>query len=918
MESIFKNLLLVIMKREFPKAYEPQKNEKFWYEKWTDQKIYKADPKADKGTYSILMPPPNVTGILHFGHVLNITLQDIYIRWHRMNGYEVCWFPGTDHAGIATQTKLEKELKKNENLTRYDLGREKFIERIWQWRDKYGGIILKQLRYLGVSCDWDRTLFTMDESASNAVREVFIRLFDEGLIYKGKKIINWSPLSQTALSDEEVEHREVKDHLYTMRYYFKDENRYLKVSTVRPETIYGDVAVAVNPADERFKDDVGKKVIVPLVGREVPVITDEYANPEFGTGCVKITPAHDPNDFEVGQRHDLEQLNTINPDGTLNEHTGEFNGMERFAARKSILKKLKDLDLIEKIEDYSHKVGFSQRGGEPVEPYLSDQWYVKMKPFAEIALPPVQEGEIRFFPQHWTKTYEHWLTNIRDWCISRQLWWGHRIPVYYTEDGRYTAAANEEEARVKLGLSGSQPLRQDEDVLDTWFSSWLWPLTTMRWLHDGETEETDDLKAFLPSDLLVTAPDIIFFWVARMIMAAKKFKGEIPFKDVYFTSTIRDGKGAKLSKSLGNSPDPINIIEKYGADAVRFTIIYLSPLGQDVRMDVNVKQQDIPSMEIGRNFANKVWNAGRFLLMKKDITDIKETCPDCEDRDLKPEEISFADKWIISRFNSTVENLSKALQNYKVNDYSKILYDFIWRDFCDWYVEIIKTQLNNNESPSYQQALMKAAVSLYEDILKLLHPVMPFITEEIWHLLDENRSVDESISIRSIPETNYDAIDKKTEEYFAFLQNVVEEIRSLRSNANIPPQQKLPVLVSAKSESEKEFFEAQQEIIKSLAKCSKLEVSAHAEKPGKCLASVIRQTEIYLLLGEDIDLDKERNRLEKEIERLERNIAGSQKKLSNEKFVENAPEHIVRHERDKLDSMQESLKMVRQNLKSLS
>jgi valyl-tRNA synthetase len=905
------------MKKEFPKAYEPTAHEKNWYETWQNSNIYKADAQSDKKPYSILMPPPNVTGILHFGHVLNITLQDIYIRWYRMNGYEVCWFPGTDHAGIATQTKLEKVLKEVENLTRYDLGRDKFIERIWQWREKYGGIILKQLRYLGVSCDWDRTLFTMDESASNAVQQVFIQLFDEGLIYKGKKIINWSPLSQTALSDEEVEHREVNDHLYTLKYYFKDEDRYLKVSTVRPETIFGDVAVAVNPKDERFTNDVGKTVIVPLVGREVPVITDEYADPEFGTGCVKITPAHDPNDFEVGQRHDLEQINTINPDGTLNELTGEFNGLERFAARKKILKGLKELELIEKIDDYTHKVGFSQRGGEPVEPYLSDQWYVKMKPLAEIALPPVMNGEIRFFPSHWTKTYEHWLTNIKDWCISRQLWWGHRIPVYYTEDGRYTAAENEDIARQKLGLDDNSILLQDEDVLDTWFSSWIWPMTTMNWLHDGKTEETDDLKKFLPTDLLVTAPDIIFFWVARMIMAAKKFKGVIPFKDVYFTSTIRDGKGAKLSKSLGNSPDPINIIDKYGADAVRFTIIYLSPLGQDVKMDVDVKQQDIPSMEIGRNFANKVWNAGRFLLMKKDITDIKDTCPDCEDRDLRDDEISFADKWIASRFNSTLKNLHKALINYKVNDHSKILYDFIWRDFCDWYVEIIKTQLNQNESPSYQQALMRRAVTMYEDMLKLLHPVMPFITEEIWHLLDENRSSSESISVQPIPEIDENIISKEIEDQFAFLQSIVDELRSVRSNANIPPQQKLPLIISAKSEEEKQFFEDQSEIIKQLAKCSKIDVQIEAEKPEKSLASVVRQTELYIVLGDEIDLDKEKERLEKEKQRLERNIIGSEKKLANEKFVNNAPEKIVAHEREKLQSMKESLDLVNQNIANL-
>ena len=672
------------MNKEFPKSFEPKVAENKWYKQWLANNIFKADNNSPKPAYSILMPPPNVTGILHFGHVLNLTIQDLYIRSKRMQGYEVCWFPGTDHAGIATQTKVEAELRK-EGISRYDLGREKFVEKVWEWKNKYGGIILEQMRKVGVSVDWDRVLFTMDESASNAVRDVFIQLFDEGLIYKGKRIINWSPLAQTALSDEEVVFKEVQGHLYTLRYYYEeDTNKYLQLSTVRPETIFGDVAVAVNPKDERYKDVIGKRVRVPLTNRYIPIITDDYADPTFGTGCVKITPAHDPNDFLVGQRHNLEQIQTINPDGTLNELTGEFNGLERFEARKIILEKLKENNLVEKIENYTHNVGFSERGGEPVEPYLSDQWFVKMKPLAELALSVVKDGEIRFHPSHWVKTYEHWMNNIRDWCISRQLWWGHRIPVYYTPDGNFTAARNEEEARIKLINSGQlsavnkdATLIQDEDSLDTWFSSWLWPLTTMRWSinenHPASTrhpsiERNSDGKSsppvegwqcnstdgvlcschaelvsaspnndveipcqarndndsnpiinkFLPTDLLVTAPEIIFFWVARMIMATKKFKSEIPFKNVYFTSIIRDGLGRKLSKSLGNSPDPLNIIDKYGADAVRFSMVYLAPLGQDVRMDVDVVNQDIASMELGRNFVNKIWNAGRFIMMKQE------------------------------------------------------------------------------------------------------------------------------------------------------------------------------------------------------------------------------------------------------------------------------------------------------------
>ncbi len=903
------------MTKEFSKAYEPKKAEDKWYINWRKNNIYAASTETNKPTYSILMPPPNVTGILHFGHVLNITLQDLYIRWKRMQGYEVCWFPGYDHAGIATHAKVEAELRQ-EGLTRYDIGREKFMERVWQWKEKYGGIILKQLRFLGISCDWDRTLFTMDESASNAVKETFIRLFDEGLIYKGKRIINWSPLSQTALSDEEVNFKEVKEHLYTLRYKFIDSNEYLKVATVRPETLFGDIAVAVNPQDERYKHLTGQKVIVPVVGRAVPIIADDYADPAFGTGCVKITPAHDPNDFEVGLRHNLEVISTFNSDGTLNELTGDFKGIERFKARELILEKLKELDLIEKIEDYTHNVGYSYRGNEPVEPFLSDQWFVRMKPLAEQALKVVMDGQVNFYPNHWVKTYEHWMTNIRDWCISRQLWWGHRIPVYYTDDGKFTAAVSEAEARKKLGLSENTPLFQDEDVLDTWFSSWLWPMTTMKWLHDGKSENTEEMEKFLPTDLLVTAPEIIFFWVARMIMATLKFKNKIPFKDVYFTSIIRDGLGRKLSKSLGNSPDPLNVIDKYGTDAVRFSIIYLSPLGQDVIMDVDVDKQDIPSMEIGRNFANKIWNAGRFILMKRDLAGIADVCPSEKDKVLTPDEYSLSDKWIISRFNTSIKSIHDALDSYKVNDYSKILYDFIWRDFCDWYIEIIKIQLNGDSDYIYKNALIKFVINLYKNILYILHPVMPFITEEIWHLLDEHPD-DESISFQPFPFYNEESVNLKLEADFDFLQLVVEEIRKLRSLLNLPQQLKINVIISCHNYDTFDILSNEKAIIETLAKCSVVNVGLNAEKPENVVASVIRETEIFLLLDETINLDNERQRLKKEVERLTRNIDNSEKKLSNEKFIANAPDEIISYEKTKLESMKESLKKVELNLESL-
>ena len=899
----------------FPKAYSPHDVEEKWYKTWSDNDLFKADNKTDKETYSILMPPPNVTGILHFGHVLNMTLQDLFIRRKRMQGYEVCWFPGTDHAGIATQTKVEAHLRKD-GISRYDLGREKFIDKVWEWRDKYGGIILKQMKKLGVSCDWDRTLFTMDESASNAVREVFIRLFDDGLIYRGKRIINWSPLAQTALSDEEVEFKEVNEHLYTLKYYFEDSDDYLKIATVRTETIFGDIAVAVNPEDERYKDMIGKKVRVPLVNRLVPVIPDEHADPEFGTGCVKITPAHDPNDFMVGERHDLKTINTINADGTLNENTGEFNGLDRFEARKKITQKLKELDLIEKTEDYAHNVGFSQRGGEPIEPFLSDQWFVKMEPLAEQALKVVENDKVNFHPNHWVKTYEHWMKNIRDWCISRQLWWGHRIPVYYTEDGKYTAANNEEEARKKLNLPQDAQLKQDEDVLDTWFSSWLWPLTTMRWKHDGESETTPDLEKFLPTDLLVTAPDIIFFWVARMIMATTKFKQEIPFKDVYFTSTIRDGLGRKLSKSLGNSPDPLNIIDKYGTDAVRFTIIYLSPLGQDVKMDVDVKKQDVPAVEIGRNFANKVWNAGRFLAFKADQYGFELNNIIENEQQINFGDLSIADQWILSKFNSTIADLDKYLDNFKVTEYSKLLYDFIWSDFCDWYIEIVKVQLNENNDKEYQKELLGFALKLYEDILKLLHPVTPFITEEIWHILG-NRDNNISINNETVPVSESKLIKSEVELNFNKLQAIVEEIRRLRSTTSIPPSQKLPVVISCNDENFKQLIESQIPVINTLANCENTKIGVELEKPEGSLASVVQNIQVYLIIGDAIDIDKEKERINKEIQRLEKNINGTEKKLSNEKFVNNAPEQVVQKERDKLNGMKDALVEVKDNLNNL-
>lgn len=890
---------------DFPKNFEFKIKEQFWYDNWLKNDIFKSDNNSGKEPYSIVMPPPNVTGILHFGHVLNHTLQDLYIRRKRMQGYEVCWFPGLDHAGIATQSKVESEIKKNEGLTRYDLGRDEFLNRVWQWKDKYGGIILDQLKKLGVSCDWSRTLFTMDNSASVAVQEAFIRLYEKGLIYKGKRIINWSTLAQTALSDEEVEFKEVQEKLYILKYKLKGESSYLLVATVRPETIYGDVAVAVNPNDKRFNKLVGKKVIVPLVNREVTIIADDYADPEFGTGCVKITPAHDPNDFEIGLRHDLEIINTINPDGTMNEITEIFNGLDRFDARKEIVKKLENENLIEKIEDYTHNVGFSQRGGEPIEPYISDQWFVKMDALAIQSKDMINNADINFYPSHWEKTYNHWMSNIKDWCISRQLWWGHRIPVFYDSDGNYVAARNENEAKIKLGLSSDSTVRQDEDVLDTWFSSWLWPLTTMRWFDDNGKEDLNNetINKFFPTDLLVTGPDIIFFWVARMIMASKEFANEIPFKNVYFTSMIRDGKGRKLSKSLGNSPDPLIIMDKYGADAVRFTMIYLAPLGQDVKMDVDINKQDIPSMEIGRNFVNKIWNAGRFISFKRDSLEL-----DKFDLNYDNKLLNDSDKWIQHKFLSTKLKVEENLENYKVTEYSKTLYEFIWSDFCDWYIEFLKIETKQKNDKTKEK--LNFATSIYIEVLKLLHPVMPYVTEELYHLLT-GKSDNHSISLEDSKE--FESLKNENESFYLieFLKSITDEVRSLRNNIKgLSINQKVNLNFSGKIESI-ETLKKNESFIKELAKVENIK---YHDDDTKGITGVISGINITLIVENIVNKDDEIARLRLEIERLKSQCLGISKKLSNEKFVNNAPKEIVDLEKKKLEDMENKIKQLNNSL----
>lgn len=898
-------------------TYNPTESRERWYGEWQNANLF-AMPESAKAPYSILMPPPNVTGILHFGHVLNHTLQDLFIRWNRLKGAQARWFPGLDHAGIATQTVVERKLKA-EGISRHDIGRQAFESRVWEWKDMYGGIILDQLKMLGNSCDWSTTLFTMDELASAAVQDVFIALFDEGLIYRGKRIINWSPLAQSALSDEEVVFKEVTEQMYTLRYRLAEGEGSLLVATVRPETIFADVAVAVHPQDTRYSHLIGKEVIVPIGSQRVPVIADEYVEMGFGTGCLKVTPAHDPNDYEIGIRHGLAMPSCIDADATLNDLAGEFAGLDRFKARRAVVKALEENELLAKAESYTHNVGFSERGNEQIEPFLSDQWFVSMKPLAQPALKVVKDGAIRFYPDHWTKTYEHWITNIRDWCISRQLWWGHRIPVFYAPDGQYTAAHNSAEACLKLGLPESTTLHQDPDVLDTWFSSWLWPLTSTRWQYQGRSDahHSRPLEQYLPSNLLVTGPDIIFFWVARMIMASLKFDQRIPFRDVYFTSIIRDGKGRKLSKSLGNSPDPIDVLNKYGSDAVRFTMIYLAPMGLDVRLEVDEATQDVPSMEIGRNFANKVWNACRFLQLKSDEVGrgpIASKAP------------STADRWILSRFSSATLAATEALEHYRITEFAKILYDFVWRDFCDWYVEIVKIEFASAESDAEKRGTLTNAFEVMEGVLKLLHPVMPFLTEELWQNLfasplGANRSEQSSAPARFIiesgaPTANAEHVRADIELLFTTLQAVVECVRRQRSEMGISPSTRLPIHLSADA-TMTAFLEEHRAVLTSLGRCRSLVIGTNLEKPPASVADVVRGVECYVVVEGAVDFEKEKVRLSKELERLTKSIASVQKKLENEGFLRGASPEVVAAERKKLSDWNDAYVKIEKNLATL-
>lgn len=867
--------------KEIPKAYNPSEVEDKWYEQWLKEGVFHSEVNKNKKPYTIVIPPPNVTGILTMGHILNNTIQDIFIRIKRMQGYNACWVPGTDHASIATEAKVTNFLKEKD-IKKEEIGREEFLKHCWIWREKYGGLIIQQLKKLGVSCDWERERFTMDDDYYKKVLQAFVKLYNDGKIYRGYRMVNWCPVSKSAISDEEVIYKTLKGKLWYLNYPVVGSDKFITVATTRPETMLGDTGIAVNPDDERYKELIGKKVLLPLVEREIPIFADEYVDKDFGTGAVKVTPAHDLNDYEMGQRHKLEIINIFNDDASTNNNVPvQFRDLDRYEAREKVISVLEDEGYLGKTEDYQNKVGYSERGRVPIEPYLSEQWFMKMDELAEPALKAVTEGKVNFHPNHWVKTYEHWMSNIKDWCISRQLWWGHRIPVWYNKNNNEIYCGVEPPSDI-------ENWKQDEDVLDTWSSSWLWAYDVFK------TEEEQNY--YYPTDTLVTAPDIIFFWVARMIMAGLYFKKDIPFKDVYFTSVIRDMKGRKMSKSLGNSPDPLDVINEYGADALRFTVIYLAPLGQDVLFSTD-------KCDLGRNFANKIWNAGRFLMMNAESIKI--------DSSLAKKHIDVTDKWISSRLNETLKNLETALDKFEINNASKIIYSFVWNDFCDWYLELIKTRLYS-ENEEIKSAVLTRAIKIFENLLKIVHPFMPFVTEELWHFV-ANKEINESISTSEYPISNPSLINSDVEKEMEFLQNVVTAIRNIKGEMNIAPSLRVDLFIKTEK-----IINEQLEYIKKLVKAKNITVDSKLEKPKASASKVLNNCEIYIPLEGLIDLELERNRLQKEISRLEGSLIGIDKKLSNEKFVNNAPVEVVEKEKQKKEDWQNNIVKLKNLLEDIS
>jgi valyl-tRNA synthetase len=899
---------------EMEKVYNPKAIEEKWHKFWLKNRLNHAVPEEGKETYSIVIPPPNVTDKLHLGHALNNTIQDILIRFKRMQGYTTEWMPGTDHAGIATQNVVERKIASEQGKTRQDLGREDFLKEVWKFKAEKGGTIIEQLKRIGCSCDWDRERFTMDDGLSDAVDEVFIRLFKKGLIYRGKYIINWCPRCHTALSDEEAEHEEMAGHLWHISYPEKDGDGSITVATTRPETMLGDVAVAVNPKDKRYKNMVGKTLILPIVNREIPIIADDFVDPKFGTGAVKVTPAHDPNDFQIGLRHKIEPINIMNGDGTLNKNTGaDFDGLSREDGRLKVIEMLGEQGLLVKTEDHTHSVGHCYRCHTITEPYLSNQWFVKMGPLAKPAIEAAESGKITFHPERWSKVYFNWMHNIRDWCISRQLWWGHRIPVYYCGECEHFMVSKT--AVKSCEKCGSTDITQDPDVLDTWFSSWLWPFSTFGW-----PDETPELKAFYPTSTLSTAPEIIFFWVARMIMAGLEFMGEIPFSEVYLHGTVRDDKGRKMSKSLGNGVDPIEVIESHGADALRFSMITITAQGQDVFISYNSsnaanssKEHETNTFDLGRNFSNKIWNATRLILSLADGE--IESGVFSENSDTK--DFDLADKWIVSRFNRTSKQITESLESFRFNDAAHLAYDFVWHDFCDWYLEIIKPRV---EMGGKEKALVLGnAARILRGSMQLLHPIMPFITEEIWQRLTEIIGDDPgpSIMISEWPCGDDSLIDDSVESNMESVKSLIGVIRNIRNEMNVPLGKKADVIVAPANENAYQLFFHNRAYILDLAKVNNLKLDSNADRPPKSAVGISERNEVFLLLEGLVDIELEKARLQKEIERRTNFIKGVQKKLNNEGFLSKAPDEVIKLERRKLEDSGQELEKLTASLEAL-
>ncbi|MBI4777722.1 valine--tRNA ligase [Candidatus Desantisbacteria bacterium] len=918
---------------DIPKAYEPRDVEEKWYKYWEENGCFMPGSSIGKQEecFSMVIPPPNVTGSLHMGHALNNTIQDILARWKRMQGINVLWVPGTDHAGIATQNVVERELKK-QGLTRNDLGREKFIERVWEWKKQYGDIIIQQLKRLGSSCDWSRIRFTMDDGLSKAVREVFVQLYEQGLIYRDNYIVNWCPRCHTALSDIEAEHKDLNGHLYYLRYPIADEEdttatatnprstihdpqspipdprstipnpqSYIVVATTRPETMLGDTAIAVNPEDERYQSLIGKFVVLPVLNRRIPIIADSFVEPEFGTGAVKVTPAHDPNDFEIGKRHSLPQINILNPDATMNENAGSYQGQDRYECRKHLLQDLQEQGLVEKIEEYALSVGHCYRCHTIVEPYLSPQWFIRMSGLAEEAIKAVEDGRIEFVPKSWEKTYFEWMRNIKDWCISRQIWWGHRIPVWYCQQCGKVLVEREDPVRDCPSCNGE--LKQDEDVLDTWFSSALWPFSTLGW-----PDNTPDLKRFYPTSVLSTGFDIIFFWVARMIMMGLKFQGDIPFHKVYIHALIRDAEGQKMSKSKGNVIDPLHVIDDYGTDALRFTLAIMAVSGRDILLAEE-------RIEGYKHFCNKIWNAARFILMNLD--DYVTQPEGCDYHDEGKQEI--ADEWIVSRLNQTIDQVTQGLESFNFAEASLVVYHFVWHEYCDWYLELIKPRLRQDDET--RKTAQYLIATTFESILKLLHPFMPFITEDLWQRLPGQTTDDlrqgQTIMLSKWPKSGL--INQKPVIDMELVMEVVSSIRNIRSTMNIGLKIVLPVIMVRHSlEETADVLKSCIEYIKRLGNIETVIFDPEAEKPHASAVVVAKGMEIYIPLEGLIDIEKEKMRLGKQIEEIMQALNNVQAKLNNPGFVDKAPQEVVDKVREQEGLFEAKKRSLEENLRMLA